>query len=242
MKAVEIQNMSFSYGHSLVLDQVSFTIQEGDFVGIIGPNGGGKTTLMKLMLGLLKPQKGTIKLLGKKVPHPKASVGYVPQNTSHNIDFPITVEECVALGFLNQKKDPKLISWALEQVHMQDYRFKRLGELSGGERQRIFIARALVSSPRIMLLDEPSSNIDVGGQEQLFKLLEELNQQMTVVVVSHDLMVLSNRIKSVVCVNKTAHHHPEREVTSEMMRKMYGCEVDLIAHGIPHRVFAEHHS
>jgi zinc transport system ATP-binding protein len=241
MKAIEIKDMSFSYGNTPVLDQVTFSVEEGDFLGIIGPNGGGKTTLMKLILGLLKPTSGSIRLFGKKVPSHKIKVGYVPQNTNYNIEFPITVEECVSLGLVGEKKNKETIHHALERVQMIDYRAKRLGELSGGERQRVLVARSLVSSPRILFLDEPSSNIDSAGQENLFQLLYDLNKTMTLVVVSHDLMALSNHIKSVACVNRTVHYHPESEITEDMMESMYGCEVDLIAHGVPHRVLGHHH-
>ncbi|HHX14581.1 MAG TPA: ABC transporter ATP-binding protein [Fibrobacter sp.] len=240
MLAIEIKDLSFSYENTPVLEKVSFSVEEGDFLGIIGPNGGGKTTLMKLMLGLLKPSSGCVRLFGKKPPFHKVKVGYVPQNTNQNIEFPITVEECVCLGLVGEPKNKEAVLHALERVKMIDYRSRRLGELSGGERQRVLVARALVSSPQILFLDEPSSNVDSAGQESLFQLFYSLNQSMTLVVVSHDLMVLSNHIKSVACVNKTVHYHPQSEITEGMMQSMYGCEVDLIAHGVPHRVLGAH--
>ena len=238
--AIEVRNVSFSYGDASVLSDVSFSVAAGEFLAIIGPNGGGKSTLMKLIVGLLKPSRGEVRLFGEKVPSKKVSVGYVPQNTNHNVEFPITVEECVSTGLPRYRPDPEKVRDALQTVKMETFAGRRLGELSGGERQRVLIARALAASPRILFLDEPSSNIDSRGQEDLYGLLAKLNEKMTIVIVSHDLMVLSNHVKSVACVNRIVHYHPGAQITPEMIQGMYGCEVDLIAHGVPHRVLGSH--
>ncbi|MDR1759351.1 MAG: metal ABC transporter ATP-binding protein [Fibrobacter sp.] len=240
MNAIEIRNMNFSYGNTPALENVSFSVSEGDFLGIIGPNGGGKTTLLKLMLGLLKPDTGEVKIFSEKPLSNKNRVGYVPQNTHQNVSFPITAAECVATGLVGMKKNSKKVLETLELVNMENGAGKRLSSFSGGERQRILIARALVSDPQILFLDEASSNIDFLGQDEFYRLLEKLNSRMTIVVVSHDMAALSKRIKSIVCVNRTVHFHPNSKITSKILEEVYGCEIDLIGHGIPHRILGSH--
>jgi len=240
MNAIEVNNLSFAYGNSKILDKVNLEIEEHDFVAIIGPNGGGKSTLMKLIVGLLKPAEGYVKLFGEKVPSRKVPVGYVPQNTSRNLEFPITVGECVALGKIGLKAKSREVADALAKVRLEGFLDRRMGELSGGERQRVLIARALVCNPRILFLDEPSNNIDAAGQENLYNLLEEFSKTMTIVIVTHDLMALSHKVRSVVCVNRSVHYHEGSGLTQQMITDTYGCDVDLIAHGIPHRVLGSH--
>lgn len=243
---IVLRQVDFSYGNTPVLENVNLEIRSGDFVAMIGPNGGGKTTLMKIMLGLLKPTRGQALVLGQTPPLRHGNLGYVPQNTHRNADFPITVAETVHTGLLGSGglyKAPaagEQVRHALERVGMTDYADRRLGDLSGGQRQRALIARALVSSPQILFLDEPASNIDPSGQESLYNLLYQLNQAMTIVVVSHDLLALSQRVKSVVCVNRAAHYHSGPTIDATMLGAMYNCPVDLIAHGLPHRVLGEH--
>lgn len=238
--AIEVRNVDFSYGEAPVLSNVNLSVKSGDFLAIIGPNGGGKSTLMKLVVGLLKPSSGEIRVFGEKVPSKRVSLGYVPQNTNRNLDFPITVEECVSTGLPHYKSDPGKVRELLETVKMETFAGRKLGELSGGERQRVLIARALAGSPRILFLDEPSSNIDAKGQEDLYGLLADLNASMTIVIVSHDLMVLSRHVKSVACVNREVHFHSGSEITPEMMQNMYGEEMDLIAHDVSHRFLNAH--
>lgn len=240
MTAIKVENLSFAYGKSKILEHVNLEIEENDFVAIIGPNGGGKSTLMKLIVGLLKPSEGEVRLFDEKVPTKKIAVGYVPQNTNRNVEFPITVGECVALGKLGLKANSEEVKAALFKVRLEGFLDRRLGELSGGERQRALIARSLVCNPRILFLDEPSNNIDAAGQENLYNMLAEFSQKMTIVVVTHDLMALSHKVKSVVCVNRSVHYHEGNTLTREMITDAYGCEVDLIAHGVPHRVLGSH--
>lgn len=240
MYAVEIKNLSFGYNRNPVLTDVNLGIEENDFVAIIGPNGGGKSTLMRLMVGLLKPTTGDVRLFGEKVPTRKVAVGYVPQNTNKNLDFPITVGECVALGKLGLSPKSEEVKNALDRVKFGNSLDRRLGELSGGERQRVLIARSLVCKPKILFLDEPSNNIDVAGLESLYNLLAEFSENMTIAIVTHDLMALSHKVKSVVCVNHSVHYHEGASLTEEMLHSTYGCEVDLIAHGVPHRVLGSH--
>lgn len=238
--AIEVRNLDFSYGKTPVLSNVNLSVNRGDFLAIIGPNGGGKSTLMKLIVGLLKPSAGEVRVFGEKVPSKKISVGYVPQNTNRNLDFPITVEECVSTGLPNYRSDASKVLSLLETVRMEAFAKRRLGELSGGERQRVLIARALAGDPQILFLDEPSSNIDAQGQEDLYGLLAKLNEKMTVVIVSHDLMVLSRHVKSVACVNREVHVHAGSEISPEMMQDMYGSEMDLIVHDVSHRILNAH--
>ena len=240
MSAIDIKDLAFEYGKSPVLTDVNLSIDENDFVAIIGPNGGGKSTLLKLMVGLLKPTSGTVRLFGEKVPTKRVAVGYVPQNTNKNIDFPITVGECVATGKIGLSPKSDEVRVALERVHIAGFLDRRLGELSGGERQRVLIARSLVCNPKILFLDEPSNNIDVAGIEALYNMLAEFSETMTIVIVTHDLMALSHKVKSVVCVNHSVHYHEGGNLTEEMLHSTYGCEVDLIAHGVPHRVLGSH--
>lgn len=238
--AIEVRNLDFSYEKTPVLSNVNFSVNQGDFLAIIGPNGGGKSTLMKLIVGLLKPSAGEVRVFGEKVPSKKVSLGYVPQNTNGNLEFPITVEETVATGLPHFRPDPPKVRELLETVRMEAFLKRRLGELSGGERQRVLIARALASEPQILFLDEPSSNIDAKGQEDLYGLLAQLNAKMTIVIVSHDLMVLSRHVKSVACVNREVHFHSGSEITPEMMQNMYGSEMELVAHDVSHRILNAH--
>lgn len=238
--AIEVRNLDFSYEKTPVLSNVNFSVNRGDFLAIIGPNGGGKSTLMKLIVGLLKPSAGEVRVFGEKVPSKKVSLGYVPQNTNGNLEFPITVEETVATGLPHFRPDPPKVRELLKTVRMEAFSKRRLGELSGGERQRVLIARALASEPQILFLDEPSSNIDAKGQEDLYGLLAQLNAKMTIVIVSHDLMVLSRHVKSVACVNREVHFHSGSEITPEMMQNMYGLEMELVAHDVSHRILNAH--
>lgn len=163
--AIEIRNLSFSYEKTPVLSDVNFSVDAGDFLAIIGPNGGGKSTLMKLIVGLLKPSEGDVRVFGEKVPSKKVSIGYVPQNTNRNLEFPITVAETVSTGLPLYKSNPQKVKEALETVKMESFAGRRLGELSGGERQRVLIARALAADPQILFLDEPSSISMLKGKK-----------------------------------------------------------------------------
>ena len=251
---VEIRDVMFTYNGQAVLEDVSMDILNGDFIAMIGPNGGGKTTLLKLILGLLEPNKGTIRVAGKSARKSSSCIGYVPQDVHINRNFPITVMDVVLMGKLNPRRrwpqtsaeDRREAMTALDRMQMADFSQKKVGELSGGQRQRVFIARALVTQPGLMLLDEPTASIDTKGQAEFFKLLKELNNDMTILVVSHDLLVISRYVKSVACVNKRLHYHNKAEITGDMLKTMYSCTVEeecpveLVAHGLPHRVLQNH--
>ncbi|MBW1730376.1 MAG: metal ABC transporter ATP-binding protein [Deltaproteobacteria bacterium] len=246
--AIEMKDVWFSYNKVPVVEGVSFSLEQGEFLGILGPNGGGKTTLLKLMLGLLTPDRGEIKILGKSPKEARRQVGYLPQHTDFNMSFPISVFELALMGRLSHtaiwrpysREDHRKIEEILKRVGMWDYRHVKVGELSGGQRQRVFIARALAVEPEILLLDEPTSSIDPQFETDLYDLFKELNKTVTIVVITHDIGVISRYVKSVACINRTLVFHEEGKITEEMIEAAYQCPVDLVAHGLPHRVFPEH--
>ena len=245
---IEIQDLWFSYNGYLVLKEVNLCVNEGDFIALIGPNGGGKTTLLKLMLGLLRPIRGTIRVLGQAPKYVSSKIGYVPQDIHINLDFPISVQDVVLMGLIKgrggwrhySREDREKVRAALEKVDIWPFHRRRIRELSGGQRQRVFLARALVSEPEILFLDEPTSNIDTQGQSAFYDLLKELNNYTTILIVSHDLMVLSSYIRSVACISRQLIFHEAPEITKDMIEMAYHCPVELIAHGIPHRVLDNH--
>ncbi len=213
--AVEVERLFFSYEGRTVLEDVSFQVENGDFLAIIGPNGGGKSTLLRLMMGILKPDRGEIRLFGKPPQEADVVIGYVPQETGHNLDFPITVLDVVLMGALHRRNfwrryDKKLRQKALdalEKVQMASMAHRRISDLSGGQRQRVLIARALCSDPQILMLDEPTASIDFNGQREIFSLLEKLNDEMTIIVVSHDMSMVMGYAKHALYVNKRAIMH-----------------------------------
>lgn len=246
--AIELKNVTFSYDKTPILEDVSFSLKQWDFLGIIGPNGGGKTTLLKLLLGLLVPDKGDIRVLGEAPHDAKRRVGYVPQYTDLNLSFPVSALDIVLMGRLQRsrigrwysKKDRSKAEEVLEKVGMLDHRYVHIGELSGGQRQRVFIARALATDPEIFFLDEPTSSVDHEFETGLYSFLKELNKEVTIVVVTHDIGVISSNVKSVACVNRTMMFHEKGTISLEMIDMAYQCPVDLVAHGAPHRVFPAH--
>lgn len=245
---IEISQVSFSYNGATILEEVNLDVQSGDFLAIIGPNGGGKTTLIKLMLGLLKPDRGHLRVLGLPPHEASPRVGYVPQDTGTNVSIPITVFNVVLMGCLQgggswrrySSRDRQATREVLERVGMWEFRRRRMNELSGGQRQRVLVARALVSNPVLLLLDEPTASIDTDGQTLFYNILKELNKTITIVAVSHDLMVISSYVKSVACVSGQVYFHDKPEITKDMLEQAYHCPVELIAHGMPHRVLDMH--
>lgn len=246
--AIELQGVSFYYnGHPILLN-ANLTVAEGNFLAIIGPNGCGKTTLLKIILGILNAASGTVKIFGKDPGKVAGLVGYVPQETGLNKDFPISVLDVTLMGRLGLRgrdrryirEDRDFARGVLEKVGMWEYRNRPIGKLSGGQRQRVYIARALAAEPRILLMDEPTASVDSRFQTELYEFLKELNATITIIVVSHDMSVLSSYIKSVACLNQTIFYHDGAELTDEMIHSAYHCPVDLIAHGMPHRVLRKH--
>jgi len=246
--AVDIQDLWFSYQEHWVLQEVNLTVRKCDFLAILGPNGSGKTTLLKLMLGILKPVRGRIELFGAEPQTVVDRIGYVPQDIHFNKGFPISVFDTTLMGRLGHVKrawrysaqDRARAHQALAKVGMWEHRHRLLGTLSGGQRQRVFIARALAADPEILFLDEPTASVDREFQTELYEFLRELNKTVTIIVVSHDLSVLSSYIKSVACVNQKLFYHDAAEITAEMLDMAYHCPVELVAHGLPHRVLRDH--
>ncbi|MCM8806209.1 MAG: metal ABC transporter ATP-binding protein [Candidatus Omnitrophica bacterium] len=247
---IEIKNLYVKLRDMVVLEDINLSVKRNDFLGIIGPNGGGKTTLLKTMLGIIKPYKGDIKIMGETPEKGREYIGYVPQYVFFDLKFPITVWEVVLTGRLNRtkyfknysKEDKEISEAALKQVEMEKYKNKKIGELSGGERQRVFVARALVSHPQILLLDEPMANVDSPREKEFYELLKKLKEQekMTIILVSHDIGIISAYVDKIACINRKLYFHDSKEIKMDELMAVYGCPVDMIAHGIPHRVLKEH--
>lgn len=245
--AIEMKDVSVKLGDKTVLKDVSVSLNEGTFLGIIGPNGGGKTTLLKVLLGLITPEKGQVRIYGKSPSKTSDEVGYVPQYSNFDSQFPISVWDVVLMGRVGElgwkpfysKEDKKIAEDSLKMVNMLEYKDRQISELSGGQQQRVLIARALTTEPDILLLDEPTASIDEKIQTNIYELLEKLNKKrnMTIILVSHDIGVISSYVNKVACLNKYFIYHDSDELTPEMIEASYECPVDLVAHGHPHRVF-----
>jgi zinc transport system ATP-binding protein len=236
---ISLSDVSFSYDGPPVLEHVDLSVPERDFVCVIGPNGGGKTTMLKLMLGLIQPQQGRVRLLGQPPQKTRRRVGYMPQRAQLDPQFPVNVTDVVLMGRLGKgrvlgpysRSDKAVALQALVEVGLADLRSRRFSALSGGQRQRVLIARALACEPELLLLDEPTASLDPAVQDDLYALLRDLNRRLTILIVSHDLGFVSVFFKTVVCVNRTAHMHPTGELTSGRVAEMYGREVRLVHPG-----------
>ena len=235
---IRLKDLSFAYGNGPVLEDVTFSVAPLDYVSIVGPNGGGKTTLLKLMLGLLKPTSGIIRIFGRSPEQARPLIGYVPQQFQFDPKFPVRVIDVVLMGRLNKgariggyrQADQKTAMNALQEMDLADYARRHFSELSGGQRQRVLIARALASEPQLLMLDEPTANIDVGAQNELYEYLQKINQRMTVVVVTHDASFVAAFVKSVLCVNRRVVKHPTSEFTGEMINNLHGGKVRFVQH------------
>jgi zinc transport system ATP-binding protein len=218
MTQLNITNLTFAYHKDNILEDINLEVKQNDFIAIIGPNGGGKSTLLKLILGINNIQKGSIDKI--------SSIGYVPQNTNINTSFPIKVIDVVLMGLSKQKISNA--KNALQQVGMQDYINTKIGSLSGGQRQRVMIARALCTNPKLLLLDEPTSSIDVEGQKQIYELLKVLNKHITIVVVSHDISIILGYATKVAHINKTLTFHNINTNKQFNTKDEHFCEVELL--------------
>jgi len=245
---IEVRDLWFSFNGRPILKDVNLSIQAGDFLAVIGPNGGGKTTLLRLILGLLEPNRGWVRIFGLPPQKAVGRVGYVPQEVHLDKRFPISVMDMVLMGRLRHASgrprysaaDREAAREALERMDMWSLHDRQLGELSGGQRQRVFVARALVAKPSLLLLDEPTAGVDPAHQSEFYTFLRDLNQTVTIVLVSHDIMIVSAYVRSVACVATQVFYHDSPEVTPQMIREGYQCPVEMVAHGLPHRVLAVH--
>ncbi|MFZ7133283.1 MAG: metal ABC transporter ATP-binding protein [Eubacteriales bacterium] len=245
--AVHIDNLSVYYGRTPAVTDVCLDIHDGEYLGIIGPNGGGKSTLLKAILGLVPISAGTIQVYGHNTKN-KALVGYVPQFAALNTKFPISLFEVVLTGCLKKglslfhifsEKDKKTAYALLEKVGLENLADRQISELSGGEFQKMLIARALAVNPKLLLLDEPTASVDASSRTQIYNLLSDLNKDMTIVIVTHDLAV-SSRVHSLVCLNGSVVYHGKPEFTEHIINSFYGCPIDLIDNGASNWEIREH--
>ena len=235
---VGLKNVSFSYDGSPVLENITLDIKEGDFIGLIGPNGGGKTTLLKIILGLLKPGTGQVDVFGKSPEQARPLVGYVPQYLNLDLDFPASVFDVVLMGRLGlaplfgswREKDKHEADKALEYVEILDLKNRRFGGLSGGQRQRALIARAIAGSPKLLLLDEPTANVDSRIEKDVYELLKRINETTTITLVTHDLWFISSYVNRVACINRRLSCLDTGEITGKVLDEIYGTHVDMIRH------------
>lgn len=242
---VSVRDVSFSYGYETVLKNISLDIYSNDYLAIIGPNGGGKTTLVKIILGLLMPDSGQVVWSEKER---RRQIGYVPQFATFERDFPLTVRDVVLMGRLNgslwwQKvtdEDQSRTTDIIKSMGLESLSRKPVGQLSGGELQRVMIARALVTDPKILFLDEPNASIDSDSRFKLTGILSQLNKKIPIVVITHDITTFASNVEHIACVNRTLFYHGDAELASESLEEAYGCPVELVAHGVPHRVLQEH--
>ena len=243
---LELKNIDAGYDRQTVLHGVNLAIYDHDFIGIIGPNGGGKTTLLKVILGLLKPFSGEIIYPACR----QNLFGYLPQNSRFDQRFPIDVTEVVLSGLMSEKglyrsytRSDKQKAWELlEKYGMGAYKKTPIGDLSGGLLQGVVLCRAIISSPRILILDEPTTYVDSNFEKEFYPILEELNKTLSIVMVSHDLGTICSYVKSIACVNRELHYHHSNLITPEQLQS-YHCPIELITHGrVPHRVLKDHES
>jgi zinc transport system ATP-binding protein len=235
-EALRFAGVSFSYGGGTVIEQADFSVEEGDFLSMIGPNGAGKTTLARLILGLLEPDTGSIRVFGRSPRAARRELGYVPQYAQFDPAFPVTVMDVALMGRLRpgigpyRARDRKAARAALAEVGLEEQHDRPFASLSGGQRQRVLIARALASEPRLLLLDEPTANVDAAVEERLSTLLRSLNARMTILLITHDLGFVSDSVRKVICVNRRVKVHPTERVSPEMITELYGGNVRMVRH------------
>ncbi len=235
---VEIKDLSFSYGDHKVLEGVDLLLSPKDFVSLIGPNGGGKTTLLKMILGLLGPQRGSIRVFGKDPRDARFDIGYMPQTVTFDPQFPVTVLDVALMGRLGRNRlygpyhrsDRSAALEALHEVGLSGKVTQLFSSLSGGQQQRVLIARALVCEPKLLLLDEPTASLDIHMEEEFYRLLKELNQRLTIILVSHDVGFVSHFVKTIVCVNQKVTSHSASQISSEIISQTYGATMRMLHH------------
>ncbi|MCH4897123.1 metal ABC transporter ATP-binding protein [Marinilabiliaceae bacterium JC040] len=242
---IELRNITAGYDNNIILDSVNMKIHDNDFIGVIGPNGGGKTTLIKVILGIIKPMKGEIIFKNNKT---KNLIGYLPQYNIFDKAFPISILEVVMSGLMSNKKlyqrytanDKALAMNLLNIVGLENYSNYKISEISGGQMQRALLCRAVISNPKILILDEPVTYVDNTFEKEMYGLLKEWNKDMSIIMVSHDIGIISSHVKTIACVNRSVYVHKSNIIDNETLER-YNCPIDIITHGrVPHRVLKNH--
>jgi zinc transport system ATP-binding protein len=248
-KILQLTDLYAGYGTRTVVGGVNLTVHRHDFIGFIGPNGGGKTTLLKTILGLVRPFSGKIRFFQDGEPVTRIPMGYLPQVNSVDKRFPITVEEVVLSGLMGEaglrfpfsRLHKVRVKELLKKLGISALAEKPIGQLSGGQMQRSFLGRAIIARPHVLILDEPSTYVDSNFEKELYQILNELNHEMAILLVSHDVGMVASHVKTIACVNGSVQVHDSNLITSEMMA-VYNCPIEIITHGdVPHRVLDHHH-
>lgn len=235
---IQIDHVTFSFGSQPVLEDITFNIEPKDFIAFIGPNGAGKTTLVKLLMGFLEPDKGTIRVLGSNPKVARTHLGYVPQYTTFDLDYPLNVLDTVKINMINSgslmpwfgKNEAKKAYELLEKMEIESLAHRKFSELSGGQKQRALIARALASEPEILILDEPTASIDITIEKNIYDLLKKLNENITIILVSHDISFISSYINKICCLNRFATIHSIDELTGESLFDVYDRNIKYLKH------------
>lgn len=250
-KAISIENVSVNYAQTVALRNICFEVNKGEYLAIMGPNGGGKSTLLKSILGLIPVDSGKVLIFGKPIQSCGTQISYVPQFSDVDRNFPVTALEVVMTSYIRNGLHPffrykteqkQEALKKMEYVGIAELAKRQISELSGGEFQRLLIARALAVNPQILILDEPTASVDPHSRETIYNVLDNLNKNknITILMVTHDLSAISSKVSRLACLNETLVYHGDPKLTQSVVNKMYGCPVDLIAHGVPHRVLKEH--
>lgn len=247
-KILEVDSVKAGYNGKVVIRDVDLEIYEDDFIGVVGPNGGGKTTLLRVILGTLKPMKGKVKYYSVQEKGNIKRIGYLPQLNMIDRKFPISAMEVVLSGMMSKngflkkysRRDKELASQMMDKMGIANLKDKTIGELSGGQMQRVFLCRAIISSPKLLILDEPNTFVDNKFEGELYEHLRELNKTMAIILVSHDIGTITTYVKTIACVNREFHYHRSNVITQKQL-SAYNCPIQLITHGdMPHTVLKKH--
>jgi zinc transport system ATP-binding protein len=247
-KILEVDSVKAGYNGKIVIRDVDLEIYEDDFIGVVGPNGGGKTTLLRVILGTLKPMKGKVKYYSVQEKGNIKRIGYLPQLNMIDRKFPISAMEVVLSGMMSKngflkkysRRDKELASQMMDKMGIANLKDKTIGELSGGQMQRVFLCRAIISSPKLLILDEPNTFVDNKFEGELYEHLRELNKTMAIILVSHDIGTITTYVKTIACVNREFHYHRSNVITQKQL-SAYNCPIQLITHGdMPHTVLKKH--